>query len=269
MSVHSSIHEEIKEQQQKTKDMSTKGKLSYFWYYYKVHTIVVVAVITIVGMFIHQFITNKDYAFYASIINADYSNLEENQWGPEFEEYADIDTEEYQAYIDTSIMLTDDDSSQYSMSNTEKMLAMLQTGIIDVIVADTETFENYAQYEYFVNLEEVLPEDVLAKYEDCLYYTDMATVDTGDDDTFYTESELENPADLVINHRDPSTMENPVPVGIILSKGNKIMDAGCYDYLAEAQTTYQGYPSEAILGIPVTSTKLDTVLKFLTFMEEQ
>lgn len=268
MSSQMSIHEEIKEQQQKTKDMSLKGKLSYFWYYYKVHTIVTVLVIGFVIMFIYQYVTNKDYAFYAAVINADINYIENNQWGDEFAEYAGVDTEKYQVYLDTSIALSDNDSTQYSISNTEKLLAMLQAGAIDVIVADTETFEKYAQNGYFMNPEEVLPPDTLAQYEDCLYYTDAATFDNGDDDTFYTESELENPADYVINHRDPSAMENPVAVGICLPEDTKLMEIGCYDYLEDLNISYQGYPSDVVLGIPLSSTKVDTVGKFLSFLKE-
>ena len=39
------VIDEIRQQQMKTKEMSTKGKLEYFWDYYKVHTIVAILVI--------------------------------------------------------------------------------------------------------------------------------------------------------------------------------------------------------------------------------
>ena len=45
MSSHNSLYGEIKEQRQKTKDMSLKGKLGYFWDYYKIHTAVVLVVL--------------------------------------------------------------------------------------------------------------------------------------------------------------------------------------------------------------------------------
>ena len=147
-------------------------------------------------------------------------------------------------------------------------MAMVQTGAIDVMVTDTANFEKYAQNEYFMNLEEVLPADVYAKYKDYLYYTDVATIDAVDDDKFYMPDELPDPSTYTVNHRDPSTMKKPIPVGICLPEGNKIIDSGCFDYLAETGVTYQGYPSEAVFGIPVTSEKLDTVLKFLEFIEE-
>lgn len=264
-----SVVEEIREQQKKAlKEMNTKEKWSYFWDYYKIHTIVVIAAIILVSTFVYQIATNKDYGFYAAIINADITCISEtDSWSRDFEAYAEIDTKEYEAYIDTSLALSDNDSTQYSMTSTEKLLAMLQTGIVDVLVADTATFENYAQNGCFINLEEALPADVYARYEDCMYYTDIAA-DTDNDNTLYSEDESADPDTYVINHHDPSTMENPVPVGICLPEGNKLIETGCYDYLSELGTTYQGFQSEAVLGIPVTSTKVDTVLKFLDFLEE-
>lgn len=269
MSAHSSIHEEIKEQQQKTKDMSAKGKLAYFWYYYKVHTIVAIVVVIFITALIHEVTTNRDYAFYATVINADYSLLQDNQWGAEFEEYAGIDTEEYQAYIDTSMMFTDDDTSEYALANMDKFLAMLQSGTIDVIIADTENFESYAQYEYMMNLEEVFPEEVLTKYQDYLYYTDAATFADPDDDTLYFDEGYADPTKYVIDHKDPSTMEKPIPVGICLPKDNKLMATGCYDYLEENNITYQSYQSEAVLGIPISSKRLDNAILFLEFLEQE
>lgn len=268
MSSQNSISGEIREQHQKTKDMSLKGKLSYFWYYYKIHTLVVIAVAAFVIMFIHQYVTNKDYAFYAALINADIAYSEDNKWGDDFAQYAGIDTQEYECYIDTSFMLAQNDTSQYSVSSTEKLLVMVQSGIIDVIVADTATFEGYAGNELFADLSTILPDNLLEKYKDCLYYTDAAAFDNGDDDTFYSLDELPDPDTFVINHRDPSSMEQPVPVGICLPQESKIMASGCYDYLSEGNVTYQGYPSEAVLGIPLSSTRIDTILQFLAFLDE-
>lgn len=268
MSSHTSMHGEIREQHQKTKDMSFRGKLDYFWYYYKIHTLVVIAVIALAVSLIHSFVTNKDYAFYAVLINVDHSRISDNQWGEEFTEYAGIDTEEYQVYMDTSMTISNLDYSTSSYANIEKLMAMIYSGTIDVIVTDTGSFESYAQNEYFLNLETILPEKTLEKYQDYLYYTDAASFDTGMDDALSDEDGQKNSDTIVINHRDPSAMEQPVPVGICLPEGNKIIETGCFDYLNANNMTFQGYPSEAVLGIVATTEHMDTVLKFLDFLEE-
>lgn len=266
MSSQMSVHDEIREQQKKTRDMSTKGRLEYFWYYYKVHTIVAISVISLAVMFLYQYATNKDYGFYAALINANSSGSQE-PWGDEFARYAGIDTDEYLSYIDTSILSSESNTSQYTIAAAEKLVAMLQTGIVDIIVADTETFEGYAQNEFFADLTQLLPKDLLEKYQDCLYYTDASTFRSTNDDTFQTLDEQVNPDDYVINHRDPAAMKQPVPVGICLPEENRIMAAGYYAYLQENNTVYQGYPSEAVLGIPVTTSRLDIAIQFLRFTQ--
>lgn len=266
MSSHTSIHGEIREQHQKTRDMSLKGKLEYFWYYYKIHTFVALAVIAFVIMFIQQYRANKDYAFYAILINVDGAYIQNNQWGDAFSEYAGIDTDEYSTYIDTSFALSTSNYSEYYISNMEKLTVMIQTGMVDVIVADTAVFESQAQNEYYADLESVLPEETLEKYKDYLYYTDAASFNRSTE-ALYSDEEMPGADTFIINHRDPLTMEQPVPVGICLPEGNKLVETGCYDYLSQSATTYQGYPSEAVLGIPVTATHSDTIMKFLAFLE--
>lgn len=266
MSSHSSIHGEIREQQLKTKDMSLKGKLSYFWDYYKIHTLVILAVTAMIVMFIQQYRANKDYAFYAILINANTNFLEEEQWENEFSEYAGIDTEEYCAYLDTSFLYSTTSYNEYALSSMEKLIVLIQTGTVDVVVAETGTFESQAQNEYYANLETILPKETLEKYKDYLYYTDAATFTTVDD-TFYSEEEQPNPADFTINHRDPASMEQPIPVGICLPEGNKLIETGCYDHITLDNATYQGYPTDIVLGIPATATHMDTILKFLDFIE--
>lgn len=266
MSSQNSLYGEIKEQHQKTKDMSLKGKLGYFWDYYRIHTAVVLVVLALIVMFIKQYRANKDYAFYAVLLNVDTTCIQNNQWSDEFSEYAGIDTEEYAVAIDTSFIISKDNPSEYSITSTEKLVVMISAGIIDIIVADSETFENQAQNEGFANLETVLPKEILDKYSDYLYYTDAATFEATAN-AIYSDAEQPSADTFIINHHDPSSMEQPIPVGIYLPKGNKLIETGCYDYLTENGATYQGYPSEAVFGIIANSTHIDTVIKFLEFLE--
>ena len=264
-----SVIEEIREQQKKSlKNMNRKEKLAYFWDYYKIHTGVAIVLLVLVVTFTYQFITNKDYAFYATLVNA---RLTESNYelsairAEEFREYAQIDSDKYQVSIDTSVSMTMD--SQYDIANQEKMLAMMQAGIISTIVADTKAYEAYAQNEYFYVLDSLLSEEECEKYSPYFYYTDAATFADAGDDTYYNEDELINPGDLVINHRAPSTMQLPVAVGFILTEDNMIADAGYYDYLSDPEYDYQGYPSDIVLGIPATNKNPELVIQFLEFLQ--
>lgn len=272
MAAGNSVHDEIKEQQKKAfATMSTKEKFAYFWDYYKIHTIVAICVIAFVISFVRQIQENKPYAFYAVLMNA-FSGLDSNDtnvmWENEFLEYAGIDPETYRVCIDTSLTQSADGGSQYEMANRQKMAAMMHTGDIHAIIADTETFESYAHMETFYDLSEVLTEDEFALYQDLFYYTDASAFDEEDGDTL-TEMEAIQKAYYakVIDHSDPSAMEKPIPVGIrIPTSGNKLADAGYYRYLQEGDYSFQGYPSETVLGIPLSAEDPQLALQFLTYL---
>lgn len=273
MSSQESIVEEIREQQKKAfATMTFKEKLAYFWDYYKIHTIVIILVIAFVIGFINSYRSNKPFAFYAVLLNA--ASTEKNYdtyvtWADEFQTYAEIDPEAYQVYIDTSVSLSDDGGSQYDVANRQKMTAMMHSGDIHAILADTETFEGYARLDYFYDLTEIFTAEELAPYADILYYTDAAAFD---EDTGETLEEMEAAqAEVyakVIDHSDPSSMEKPAAVGVRIPKtGNKLAEAGYYAYLDENGYTFQGYPSEAVIGIPLSVENPRLALQFLSYLE--
>lgn len=273
MSSQSSVAEEIREQQKKAfATMNFRQKLAYFWDYYKIHTIVTVCVIVFLISFIHSYRSNKPYAFYAVLLNA--ADTEENRdtpalWADEFLAYAGIDPESYQVSIDTSTDITADGGDQYEIANRQKMAAMMQIGDIHAIVADTETFESYARLENFYVLTDTFSEAELAPYADYLYYTDAADFDKETGDTLEElEAAQAEIYQRTIDHRDPSTMEKPIAVGICIPKtGNKIAEAGYYTYLDERNYTFQGYPSEVVIGIPLSVENPKLTLQFLEYLD--
>ncbi len=274
MSSHNSVVEEIREQQKKAfATMTPREKLAYFWDYYKVHTIAAVIVVVFVISFINSYRSNKPFAFYAILLNADTSGdhaVTAAAWDEAFMEYAGIDPEAYQVNIDTSVSISADGGSQYDVANRQKMAAMMQAGDIHAIVADTETFEGYARLEYFYDLNTVFTKEELAPYADLLYYTDGAAFDEDTGDTLEDmEAAQEAVYNSIIDHSDPSSMEKPAAVGIrIPQAGNKLGDSGCYDYIADRGYTFQGYPSEIVIGIPLSVESPKITLQFLDYLFE-
>ena len=268
MAIGNSVGDEIREERRKAMGrMTPKEKFSYFWDYYKIHALVTVVLTAAAISLIYHYVTYKDYGFYAALLNAVVTDSDQDPstvWADEFQEYAAIDPEEYEVYIDTSISMSPTDYSQATMANQQKMMAMRQTGSVSVMVAETETFETYAQQELFYNLEEILSPEELEKYRPYLYYTDTATFPPDDYDP---TTEVRDLSVLTIDHRDPSTMENPVAVGIIVTQDNLIEDARYYSYLQSGDYNYQGYPSEAVLGVPVTNKQPELVPKFLEYLQ--
>lgn len=272
MSSQNSVIEEIREQQKKAfATMTPKEKLAYFWDYYKIHTIVAIAVIVFIIAFINSYRSNKPIAFYAVMLNADsYGDnaAVANTWSEGFMEYAGIDPAAYQVNIDTSVTISADGGDQYEVANRQKMMAMMHAGDIHAIVADTETFEGYARLEYFYDLKSTFSEEELAPYADLLYYTDGAAFDEETGDTLEEmEAAQEAIYNMTIDHGDPSSMEKPVAVGIrIPQTGNRLGDSGYYDYIFESDYTFQGYPSEVVIGIPLSVEDPKLTLQFLDYL---
>ncbi|MCM1123772.1 MAG: hypothetical protein NC416_14410 [Eubacterium sp.] len=281
-----SVVEEIREQQKEAlSTMSLKEKFAYFWDYYKIHTLVVVCVLIVVVSVVHQLVTNKDYALYVTVLNAgttQYDDMTSGKWAEEFGEYAQIDTDKYQIGIDATIALSETTDAQYRMANEQKIVAMMQTGTIHAQLAETQTFEEYAQFECYYNLEDILSAEQIAKYRPYFYYTDAATF-ASDSDTASgqngdgasdTASEQggdniaaqSDPSALVINHRDPAAMEKPVAVGIILTDCKMIADSEYYKYLDDPAFDYQGYPADVVYGIPISNEEPEMAIRFLEYL---
>lgn len=266
MSSQDSVNGEIREQLKKLKDMSFKQKAGYLFHYYKYHALITIIIICVAVSVIHSIATHRDYAFYAVLLNAETPYIDYSAYGDAFSQYAGIDMNKYQTFIDTTSKISNNYYTQDSAANTDKMSALIYTGTIDVIVADTYAFEYYAQSDSFVNLETVLPKEILEKYKDNFYYTDSDTYVTFEDT--YNPDALTKRDDYVIDHHSADGMKKPVPVGIFIPKDSNLMETGCYDFLEKNNVTYQGYQSEVILGIPATAQHLDMILKFLEFLEQ-
>lgn len=267
-----SIAKEIREEQKKAlSTMNTKEKLAYFWEYYKIHTIAAIVIIAVAFSLIKQYVTSKDIGFYAVLLDAittDSNSGLSDVWSEEFLEYAQIDSREYDVYIDTSISISENTDAQYLYANQQKLFALFASNSISAFVAGTRAFEEYAQFEYFYDIESLLSGKELDKYRPYFYYTDASTFGNAGDISFDDESAWEDPGNLIIDHRDPSSMEQPVAVGVILTENNKIAEAGYYAYLREAGYEYQGYPSDVVLGIPLMCEEPELVIRFLEYIFE-
>lgn len=259
------VHDEIKQQHMKTKDMSFKGKLGYFWYYYKIHTLVALLVIIFGAVFIHDIATSKDYNFYGIMLNS--SVLDGDAMEASFGEYADLDMENYDCFIDTSSVFSFQDQSEYDLATYQKLIALVQTKDLDAIVMDSQTFYNFSFNSMMIDLRNVLSEEELAQYEGKIYYIDYAEVrkaEEADDDAALTEENEKRSqataAEIAAEaeaHRHPEGMTEPIPVGIFLDESSLVQKTNCYDQLMP------------VYGIVITGQRMDTAKKYLTYIFDE
>ena len=260
------VRDEIREQQMKTKDMSLKGKLGYFWDYYKIHTLAGIFLLIVVITLTHDMLTSKDYNFYAIMLNA--ASLPAEELEAAFAEYAELDAKTYECFIDTYSTMSMHNASQYDMATSQKLMALVQTHDLDIAVFDSEVYNNYAYNEMFSDLRTIFTEEELAPYENCLYYIDYACIREGEDDISYENPELiyydnmtvpsrEDIAAEAERHRHPETMSEPVPVGIFIDNSPLILQTNAYSQLLP------------VFGFSATSQRIDTGKKYLEFIFDE
>ncbi|MCR5595702.1 MAG: hypothetical protein K6G12_07635 [Lachnospiraceae bacterium] len=262
------IWEETKVQGSKMKGRPLKEKLAYFWEYYKIQTMIAVGVIVIAASLIHSWVTYKDYALCIVEVNsiADSIGGVTETWKYDLTELLDFDTDDYEIDIDTSLMLGSDTSSANAeYASAQKMAALLSSKSIDIFIADTPVFEQYAQNGSFSDLRDIYSYEELSAMEGRIYYTDAGTFSD------YDETDLnvtEKQAGYTIDHHDPSTMKDPIPVGFFADENTRIGASGIYGHLSESDT-YQGYRTEPIIGIPANTTRLEAALTGLEYLMNQ
>ena len=262
------VQDEIHQQHLKAKDMSFKGKLSYFWYYYKIHTIAVILIIIFGVSFIHNIVTAKDYNFYGIMLNA--PSLDGDAMEASFGEYAGLDMENYDCFIDTMSTLANQNQTQYDIATFQRMVALVQSKDLDVLVTDAPVFINFSFNGMMMDLRDVMTEEELARYEGQIYYLDNAEVrkaeaaeEAQSDEDIMEAQQKRNQASVeditaeAETHRHPETMEDPIPVGIFLDESPLIQKTGCY-----------GEPVP-IYGISVTSQRTDTAKKYLDYLWDE
>ncbi len=227
------INEEKRNQWQALKGMGFKAHWDYFWDYYKIHVIVVVFGVVMLGMLIHDIADNKPYALNAIFVNAN-SLVGADSLVEGFTEYENINTEETAVFIDTNTTLSSGTGGM-DVSAMEKIYAMIAAKELDTFLADAETFEGYAHNEMYLDLRDYFTADELSALGDKVFYVDHAEIVREQEEKqqklesgeLYSEEETES-TPYTFERKDPSQMEDPVPYGIILENNELLNQCECY-----------------------------------------
>lgn len=256
------ISDEIREQTKKFKDMSLKEKWEYFWEYYKINVIVIVIIASFVISMVYNFVTAKDYCFNGLMLNA--TMMDQEKIAASFAEYAGLDTDTYECYIDATSTLSYQNPSEYELATSQRIVALIQSKELDGLVFDAEVFYNYAFNQVFMDLREVYTEEELAAYEGRIYYIDKAEIRRAEESEQATSEKYTlvslTPDEVIAEaqtHRDPSTMEEPIPVGIFVDDSA----------FAQKSKAYLGVVP--IYGISTTSQRIEVSKQFLDFLFDE
>ena len=265
-----SIRDEVKEQQEKMKDQDFKTKWNYFWDYYKFHVIAVVfAVFSIVSAVKNMIMTNPTYLS-AILINATPSSFEDTM-DVNFMEFAEVDPKKNSCIIDTNAVINRENIDEMTVATSQKVMANISAGDLDVLSADYTNFFQYAGQDVFLDLSTVYSPEELAAMDDSLLYLDRGYIDyiASDEYQEYLKSGEydENNKYAVIcveaektgtyNNLPKDEMKNPVPVGIIIDDSKTYAETGLYS------------GKSSVIGIITNSKRIDAAKKFIDYVRTE
>lgn len=247
---HENMHDEVKEQKKKLKNMTPKEKWRYFLDYYKIPTLILAAAVLFAVFLIRDMIEgSKENLMSAAMING-YPEVESEAFMAEFADYAGIVLDEYQVSLDATMQYSEDGMSQMSMATVQKLMTLVSAGSIDVIITDTEAYDNYAGSGFLADLRTVLPAALLEKYEDSFcYYT-------------YDPTAVEEGIEREEGYQGPYGTLEPVPVAIRADGFPTLKSTGAY-----AHETAEQKEAESFFSICSTSKNIDYAVKFLEFLD--
>lgn len=237
-----------------------KEKIAYFFDYYTIHTVVIVAILIFTIGYIHQQVTKPDMVFNGVLLNVlhfeEGNPVEDLKSG--FMEHIDMNTKEYDMSLNYSLKYKFGNEAQQSQLEdyqaSQAVVAHCDAGVVDFISAPLSSFLEFGYGGLLVNLEDVLSEEDLEKYEPYFLYADLDVVKQKQEawDNNIKASDIPCP-----DPTKPEEMKQPIPVFIDVTKCEKM--ANIYDY----------YSDTVVIAITANAPNPDRISDFLAYLFEE
>ena len=160
---------EEKTERQKLSEMSPQEKLNYFKDYYLKKILIYGFFIGFFIYIVYTIVSPKDEnIMYAAIINDTINAENEELLITEFGELVNYNPEKQKMQFDDSYYLNPENPD---LTTQSKITTYSFAGTLDVIIADEDVFESYAQSSCFLDLTQILPSDTYSKITQELYMT--------------------------------------------------------------------------------------------------
>lgn len=248
------VMDEFKEERASIKTASVKQKYQYFKDYYRTPLIIAICVIVFAAILLYQFVSRKDSAFYAAMLNC--SPYPDNQWFEEdFRKSAGIGADQYDVTLDTAVYLKMNSTDEDSMITIQKIETYSGGGTLDALIGGGDAFAYYANSVALRDLRDFMTDEQIQKYQDRFYYIDLALQNRLAE---YTGTEEGFDWSTVPDPGNPEEMEDPRPVAIFVD-GSEKLDKAYYFKNAEKGVA---------MGMFANSSHPDNFTAFLDYLFE-
>ena len=244
------IFEHIKKQHENIKSKPKEERWSYFWDYYKWHTLAVILAIAILIQGVVSIVNKKEIVFSGILLNC-MLNIDDDAFLEGFYDHAGIDGKKQEAAFYTDILLTDK-NTKTDVTSFQRIMAGIATKETDLIVGQKENFQlcAYNTSRMLKDLRTFLDADTLTQFADRLYYIDGAVLEK----LSAPVGELQDPNIKIPDPTKPEAMEDPIPVGIDVSDRKDFQSA----YYFPDTTLY--------LGVITNTTRPELTKDFISYL---
>lgn len=167
---NNSLSDEIKEQNAKLKGAPLKDKLLYFKEYYMLTAFAVIIICAVAFSLVYTMVTAPDDTALGIFFYNDTGDSSSTRLIDGFAKYRGIDTAKHKVYIDSTMSYSPDFPDMDTYVSLEKAMAAVTSSDLDIIVGDTAVIDYFAKCGLFGDVTLLLPDDLLEKYKDRLYY---------------------------------------------------------------------------------------------------
>lgn len=173
MSLKDSLKAEARQERAKLKEMSFQDKLWYIWEYYKIHMLIggiLLFFLYVLGTIFYQksFTTQLFYVVmndpYASF--SDYEGMSDGfkaRMGYGKKDRVDMDTSLHISFDSSNA------NTELDYASLAKITAIVASQDLDLMITNADAIDHYAENDGLLDLEAVLPADLLELVKDDIY----------------------------------------------------------------------------------------------------
>ena len=163
----------------KFEDLTFKQKIEHIWEYYRLLILGIILGVWLIVYIIVKIVTPEpEVLMHVVLVNANSMEVAEEDTFDRYLAEHGYDPKEMTISVNASMYLDFDNNEmmESNVASQQVLAAMMMIGEIDLLVANEDAFLTVGGNEAMMSVEEILPEELLEKYQDRFYiYTNPET----------------------------------------------------------------------------------------------
>lgn len=180
MAKGNNIHDEVKEQRKKLKELTFSGKVQYIWEYYRVPIISVILAVLFAGSLIYSIIRNNyDTVCFIAVLDGKMTGYQDDTdiLSTGFTEYLGIDGKKEQVDLSYTFSLEEKEMDQEAAVSANKIYTYASTSSLDGYLSEREYIDYFCTDRniFFTDLRDIFSAEELDMLKNnIVYFTNTA-----------------------------------------------------------------------------------------------